>query len=239
MAHHSKGVYGRGLRLNSFAVCITSIIAIMYLPISIIIFEDNDQLRSSLAVLLNNGTEYNVIGDYSNVLNAATIIRRDEPDVVIMDIDMPGKSGIDGVVEIKETRPQTAIIMYTMFEDDEKLFNSLCAGANGYILKKTSPHKLFEAIREVMEGGAPMSSTIARRVLQSFEIKSVGKEYKLTPREKEILQLLIKGYSVKLIAAELKMAFDTARTHLRNIYQKLHVNSGKEAIAKVLRERII
>jgi DNA-binding NarL/FixJ family response regulator len=129
--------------------------------------------------------------------------------------------------------------MYTMFEDDEKLFNSLCAGANGYILKKTSPHKLFEAIREVTEGGAPMSPTIARRVLQSFEIKSTAREYNLTPREKEILQLLIKGYSVKLIAAELKMAFDTARTHLRNIYQKLHVNCGKEAIAKVLKEKII
>jgi DNA-binding NarL/FixJ family response regulator len=211
----------------------------MYMPVSIIIFEDNDQLRNSLAVLLNSGDEYKVIGDYSNVSNAVSIIKRDEPDVVIMDIDMPGKSGIDGVAEIKEARPQTAIIMYTMFEDDEKLFNSLCAGANGYILKKTSPHKLFEAIREVTEGGAPMSPTIARRVLQSFEIKSTAREYNLTPREKEILQLLIKGYSVKLIAAELKMAFDTARTHLRNIYQKLHVNCGKEAIAKVLKEKII
>lgn len=209
------------------------------MPVSIIIFEDNDQLRNSLAVLLNSGNEYKVIGDHSNVLNAASIVRRDEPDVVIMDIDMPGKSGIDGVVEIKEARPQTAIIMYTMFEDDEKLFNSLCAGANGYILKKTSPHKLFEAIKEVTEGGAPMSPTIAKRVLQSFEVRSTGRQYNLTPREKEILQLLIKGYSVKLIAAELKIAFDTARTHLRNIYQKLHVNCGKEAIAKVLKEKII
>ncbi len=211
----------------------------MYMPVSIIIFEDNDQLRNSLAVLLNSGDEYKVIGDYSNVLNAVSIVRRDEPDVVIMDIDMPGKSGIDGVAEIKEARPQTAIIMYTMFEDDEKLFNSLCAGANGYILKKTSPHKLFEAIREVTEGGAPMSPTIAKRVLQSFEIKSTAREYNLTSREKEILQLLIKGYSVKLIAAGLNMAFDTARTHLRNIYRKLHVNCGKEAIAKVLKEKII
>lgn len=209
------------------------------MPVSIIIFEDNDQLRNSLAVLLNSGDEYKVIGDYSNVLNAVSIVRRDEPDVVIMDIDMPGKSGIDGVAEIKEARPQTAIIMYTMFEDDEKLFNSLCAGANGYILKKTSPHKLFEAIREVTEGGAPMSPTIAKRVLQSFEIKSTAREYNLTSREKEILQLLIKGYSVKLIAAGLNMAFDTARTHLRNIYRKLHVNCGKEAIAKVLKEKII
>ncbi len=102
-------------------------------------------------VLLNSSNEFKVTGDYSNVMDAAMLIRRDQPDVVIMDIDMPGKTGIEGVAEIKEARPQTAVIMYTMFEDDEKLFNSLCAGANGYILKKTSPHKLFEAIKEVME----------------------------------------------------------------------------------------
>ena len=140
---------------------------------------------------------------------------------------------------IKEAKPETFVIMYTMFEDDEKLFNSLCAGANGYILKKTSPYKLFEAINEVIEGGAPMSPTIAKRVLQSFQNKSAPQQYHLSPRESEILQLLIKGYSIKTIAAELKIAFDTTRAHLRNIYQKLHVNCGKEAIAKVLSEKII
>jgi DNA-binding NarL/FixJ family response regulator len=189
--------------------------------------------------LLNNSEEYKVVGDYGHVLEAANIIRRDRPEVVIMDIDLPEKSGIEGVRKIKETKPETLVIMYTMFEDDEKLFNSLCAGANGYILKKTSPYKLFEAINEVMEGGAPMSPTIAKRVLQSFENKSAARQYHLSPRETEILHLLIKGYSVKLIAAELKIAFDTTRAHLRNIYQKLHVNCGKEAIAKVLSEKII
>ncbi len=137
----------------------------------IIIFEDNEQLRSSLVVLLNSSSTYKVIADYDSVKEAATIIRRYKPDVVIMDIDMPGKTGIQGVAEIKEARPQTLVIMYTMFEDDEKIFASLCAGANGYILKKTSPHKLFEAINEVIEGGAPMSPSIARRVLQSFATK--------------------------------------------------------------------
>jgi DNA-binding NarL/FixJ family response regulator len=205
----------------------------------IIIFEDNDQLRNSLVTLIGTSSEFTVTGSYADVMNAPAIIRRDRPDVVIMDINMPGKSGIEGVLEIKEARPQTLIIMYTMFENDENLFNSLCAGANGYILKKTSPFKLFEAIQDVMEGGAPMSPTIARRVLQSFEIKSSGQQYHLTTREKEILQLLIKGYSIKIIASELKISFDTARTHLKNIYPKLHVNCGKEAIAKVLRERII
>jgi DNA-binding NarL/FixJ family response regulator len=205
----------------------------------IIIFEDDDQLRNSLVVLIGNSNDYTVIGNYAHAMDAATIIRCYKPDVVIMDINMPGKTGIQAVREIKEARPQTFIIMYTMFENDENLFSSLCVGANGYILKKTSPFKLFEAINDVMEGGAPMSPAIARRVLQSFEIKSSGQQYHLTTREKEILQLLIKGYSIKIIASELNISFDTARTHLKNIYPKLHVNCGKEAIAKVLRERII
>lgn len=208
---------------------------------SIIIFEDDDQLRDSLTVLIGAANSYNytVIGNYANAMSAATLVRRDKPDVVIMDINMPGKTGVQAACEIKEAMPQTFIIMYTMFEDDETLFSSLCAGANGYILKKTSPFKLFEAINDVMEGGAPMSPAIARRVLQSFEVKSSGQLYHLTPREKEVLQLLTKGHSIKNIAVELKISFDTARTHLKNIYNKLHVNCGKEAIAKVLRERII
>lgn len=208
---------------------------------SIIIFEDDDQLRNSLVVLISNSSndDYTVAGNYADATNAATIIRRDKPDVVIMDINMPGKTGIQAVLEIKEARPQTLIIMYTMFEDDENLFGSLCAGANGYILKRTSPFKLYEAIKDVLEGGAPMSPVIARRVLQSFETKSSGRQYDLTAREKEILQLLTKGHSIKIIASELKISFDTVRTHLKNIYHKLHVNCGKEAIAKVLRERII
>lgn len=205
----------------------------------IIIFEDDDQLRNSLVVLLGNSNDYTLVGSHAHAMDAASIIRIYKPDVVIMDINMPGKTGIQAVTEIKEARPQTLIIMYTMFENDESLFSSLCAGANGYILKKTSPFKLFEAITDVMEGGAPMSPTIARRVLQTFEVKSTGQLYHLTAREKEILHLLIKGYSIKAIAAELNISFDTARTHLKNIYPKLHVNCGKEAIVKVLRERII
>ncbi|WP_026260183.1 response regulator [Segetibacter koreensis] len=207
----------------------------------IIIFEDDDQLRDSLVVLIgsSNSNDYRVTAHYGNAIDAATIIRCYKPDVVIMDINMPGKTGIQAVREIKEARPETFIIMYTMFENDENLFDSLCAGANGYILKKTSPFKLFEAIGDVMQGGAPMSPTIARRVLQSFEMRSSGQLYHLTAREKEILQLLVKGYSIKIIADELKISFDTVRTHLKNIYPKLHVNCGKEAIAKVLREKII
>jgi DNA-binding NarL/FixJ family response regulator len=207
--------------------------------VSIIIFEDNDPLRESLVVLLKSSIEYEVLGDYNNCREAGNIIRRLHPDVVIMDIDLPDQSGIEGTRIIKESRPDTAVIMYTMFEDDKKIFNSLCAGANGYILKITTPYKLFDAIKEVMEGGAPMSPTIARRVLQSFQQKNMQQLYNLSKRENEILHFLTEGYSIKLIAAEFGIAYETVRSHLKNIYSKLHVNCGKEAIAKALKEKIV
>ena len=203
----------------------------------IILFEDNERMRESLAYLINSTTDYNVVADYGQCTDAATLVRVYQPDVVLMDIDMPGESGIKGVAIIKEARPQTAVIMYTVFEDDEKLFQCLCAGANGYLLKKTPPAKLIDAIQEVMEGGAPMSPTIAKRVLATFQTKKETK-YNLTIRETEVLQWLMKGYSIKQIAAALSISFDTTRSHLKNIYQKLHVNCGKEAIAKALGEHI-
>ena len=204
----------------------------------IAIFEDNDRLRESLVALFKGMDEYDVIGDYNNCNDAATIARVYKPDVVLMDIDLPGESGINGVLKIKESYPESAIIMYTVFEDDEKLFQCLCAGANGYLLKKTAPSKLIDAIQEVTEGGAPMSPSIARKVLNSFQHGKANK-YSLSSREIETLQLLIKGYTTKMIASELKISFDTARYHLKNIYNKLHVNCGKEAIAKALGERIV
>jgi len=208
------------------------------MPTKIVIFEDNDRLRESLSYLLQCQPGFEVSGSYSQCREAAVITRRHEPDVVLMDIDMPEESGIEGVRRVKEARPQTAVIMYTVFEDNEKLFQCLCAGANGYLLKKTSPTKLFEAIQDVMEGGAPMSPSIARRVLESFQ-KGKKNQYELSRRELEVLQLLSKGYSNKMIASELNIAFDTARSHLKNIYQKLHVNCGKEAIALALKEHIV
>jgi DNA-binding NarL/FixJ family response regulator len=204
----------------------------------IVIFEDNDALRESLIYLLKSTGEYEISGDYSNCTDAGTITRVYQPDVVLMDIDMPGVSGIAGVRAVKESRPETSVIMYTVFEDDEKLFQCLCAGANGYLLKKTSPAFLFEAIQEVLNGGAPMSPSIARKVLASFQ-KGKTNKYDLSERETAVLQLLIKGYSAKMIAAELQISFDTARFHLKNIYRKLHVNCGKEAIVKALSEHIL
>jgi DNA-binding NarL/FixJ family response regulator len=207
-------------------------------PISLVLFEDNDRLRESLVYLLNNTEGFTVLADYNHCNDAATVTRIYKPDVVLMDIDMPGTDGIEGVKMVKETMPFTAVIMFTVFEDDDKLFQCLCAGANGYMLKKVPPGKLFEAIQEVMDGGAPMSPSIARKVLNSFmHVKS--HQYNLTPRELDVLQLLIKGYSSKMIAAELNISFDTARSHLKNIYTKLHVNCGKQAISKALTERIL
>ncbi|MCR8560281.1 response regulator transcription factor [Mucilaginibacter sp. BJC16-A38] len=208
------------------------------MPVSIVLFEDNDRLRESLAYLLNSDPNYTVKGDFDNCNQAAEIVEQLTPDVVLMDIDMPGKTGISGVAMVKQTRPETAVIMYTVFEDDERLFQCLCAGANGYLLKKTPPARLFDAIREVLEGGAPMSPIIARKVLNSFQHKP-DNQYNLTSRETEVLQLLIKGNSIKIIADELNMAFDTVRSHLKKIYLKLHVNCGKEAIAKALKEKLL
>jgi len=208
------------------------------MSVSIVIFEDNDRLRESLTYLINSTTDYKVTGDYNNCSNAISIISMNKPDVVLMDIDMPEHNGIEGVKMIKETRPETSVIMYTVFEDDEKLFQCLCAGANGYLLKKTSAAKLIDAIQEVLDGGAPMSPSIARKVLGTFQ-KNKGADYHLSSREQEVLQLLIEGSSTKMIAAQLNIAFDTAGSHLKNIYHKLHVNCGKEAIAKALKERII
>lgn len=206
--------------------------------VNIVIFEDNDKLRGSLVALFNGIDGYKVAGDYNNCNEAATIARVYQPDVVLMDIDMPGDSGIKGVSQIKEARPQTAIIMYTVFEDDEKLFQCLCAGANGYLLKKTPTSRLVDAIQEVLDGGSPMSPVIARKVLNSFQ-QGKSNQYNLSEREIEVLQQLIKGYSAKMISTELNISFDTARYRLKNIYRKLHVNCGKEAIAKVLSEHII
>jgi DNA-binding NarL/FixJ family response regulator len=206
----------------------------------LVIFEDNENLRKSLVVLLGSSEEYEVAGDFPNVMKAGKQVKELDPDMVILDIDMPGKDGISVIPDIKEIKPEISIVMYTQFEDEDKIFRSLCAGADGYILKKTSPMVLFQALEEVKNGGAPLSPAIAKKVLASFhQSQKNALKYNLTPREIEVLKLLIKGYSIKYIAAELFIAYDTCKAHLKNIYTKLHVNCGKEAIAKVLAERII
>jgi DNA-binding NarL/FixJ family response regulator len=161
---------------------------------SIVIFEDNQRLRQSLKVLLEGVEGYKVSGDYENCEQAASVIDKHHPDVVIMDIDMPGVDGIEGLRIIKEKSPQTFIIMHTVLEDEERLFKCLCTGANGYILKNTSFVNLLDAIDNVLHGGAPLSPPIAKKVLQSFQVNSPGRlQYNLSERESEVLRYLVKG----------------------------------------------
>jgi len=211
------------------------------MPIPLVLFEDNHDLRNTLVRLLEAGGTYQVMGDFENAARVKEVIQELQPQVVVLDINLPGMSGIDAIPIIKEMNPEVFVVMYTQFEEDEKLFQSLCAGADGYILKKTSPLKLVDAIDEVCNGGTPLSPAIAKKILHSFRQPARGqsKHFRLTPKETAILQLLIKGYSVKLIASEENITYDTCRSHLRNIYRKLHVNCGKEAIAKILAEKII
>ena len=210
------------------------------MPVRIILFEDNERLRQSLRVLLEGVEGYEVIGDYENCDHVAAITEQLKADVVIMDIDMPCVNGIEGLRIIKEQRPETFIIMHTVFEDDDRLFSCLCAGANGYILKNTSFINLLEAIDNVLHGGAPLSPSIAKKVLASFQVKSNNKNpYDLSQREKEILSYLVKGFSYKMIASACFISLDTVRGHIRNIYTKLHVNCGREAVVKALKDHVV
>jgi DNA-binding NarL/FixJ family response regulator len=207
---------------------------------NIVIFDDNERLRQSLKVLLNGVDGYHVCGDYENSANAASIIDEKQPQVVIMDIDMPGGEGIEGLRIIKERSPNTHIIMYTVFEDEERLFKCLCLGASGYILKNTSFMSLLEGIQNVLYGGAPLSPIIAKKVLQSFQASQASRpQYDLSEREIEILKYLVKGYSYKMIASQCFISLDTVRGHIRNIYTKLHVNCGREAVVLALRHHIV
>ena len=206
----------------------------------IIIFEDNLRLRQSLRILLDGVDGYSVCGDYENCREAIAIVDEHRPDVIIMDINMPGGDGIEGLRVIKEHRPQIHIIMHTVLEDEERLFECLCSGANGYILKNTSFVSLLEGIDNVLHGGAPLSPTIAKKILQSFRhTPSARLQYRLSERETEVIKYLVKGYSYKMIANACHISLDTVRGHIRNIYAKLHVNCGREAVAKALRDKIV
>ena len=206
----------------------------------IVIFEDNLRLRQSLRILLDGVDGYAVCGDYENCRDAIAVVEEHQPDVIIMDINMPGGDGIEGLRVIKEHRPQTYIIMHTVLEDEERLFECLCSGANGYILKNTSFVNLLEAIDNVLHGGAPLSPSIAKKILGSFRHTPPARlQYRLSERETEIVKYLVKGYSYKMIANACHISLDTVRGHIRNIYAKLHVNCGREAVAKALRDRIV
>lgn len=203
--------------------------------IQVAIVEDIREIKEGLELLIDSSEGFRCIKTYSNAEEAIVDLPQLNPDVVLMDINLPGINGIEAVRSLKPKIPATQFIMSTVYEDDENIFESLKAGASGYLLKKTAPSKILESITEVYNGGSPMSSQIARRVIGSFQQKnSIEESSLLTQREKEILKLLARGLRYKEIATDLTISIDTVRTHTRHIYEKLQVQSRVEAINKVM-----
>lgn len=209
--------------------------------IKLLIYEDNPQLREGLTMLIDGSEGFSVLAAFKNCSNVAHEIKTYQPDVVLMDIDMPVVNGLEGLKIIRQLNEEVKVLMLTVFDDHQNIFESLKSGANGYILKKTPPVKLLEYIEEASTGGAPMTASVASQVLKMFSQmhQPSDKDYNLSEREKEVLQWLVKGYSYKMIAAEMFIAMDTVRSHIKKIYEKLHVNSKSEAVAKAFRDNII
>jgi DNA-binding NarL/FixJ family response regulator len=212
------------------------------MEIKVAIFEDNKSLRESLQQLINSVDDMVCTGAFPNAAKLIRNIEMANPDVVMMDINMPGISGIEAVQLIRERFPNVGIMMQTVFEDNDKIFAAICAGASGYMLKKTAPQKMIEAIRETYLGGAPMTASVAVKVLQMFRSQSAASKnefIELSEREKEILALLVQGKSYKTVASECFISIDTVSTHVRHIYEKLHVHSKSEAVAKAINQKLI
>ncbi len=205
--------------------------------IKVAIYEDNSGLREVLATIIRESADFELAGEFGHCVDALKNTKAFRPDVILMDIDMPGKTGIEGVREIKEVYPDVEIIMNTVFEDDDRIFRALQAGATGYLLKRNSLATLLDSIKDVKAGGAPMSPSIARKVLSLPFVgptsATAPSSAQLTVREEEILNLLAQGHSYKMIAHEINLSIDTIRTHIKKIYQKLHVHSVTEAVNKV------
>ena len=209
--------------------------------IKVIMFDDNASLRDSIAMLLQDAKEFTLIDSYAHCLDVLENIRETQPDVVLMDIDMPGMNGIEGVRLIHKNFPSVRILMLTVFDDDEKVFAAIQAGASGYILKNAEPKNLLNAIAEVYNGGAPMTPAIAKKVLSRFQQlqpDEIKEDYNLSAREKEVLLLLVEGLSYKMIASKLNITYDTVRAHMKKIYEKLHVTSMTEAVAKAINQKL-
>lgn len=210
--------------------------------IKVVVFEDNRSLREGLAAMIGGTPGFICAGAFPNCNNLLKNIEQTKPDVVLMDIEMPGMNGIEAVTLIKEEFPEIKILMETIFDDDEKIFSSICAGAEGYILKNTSPAEIMRAIQEIHEGGSPMTPSVANRVLKMVKIKPAGfnkETFDLSAREKEILTCLVKGMSYKMVADTCYISIETVNVHIKNIYRKLHVHSKSEAVVKAIKSRIV
>jgi DNA-binding NarL/FixJ family response regulator len=199
------------------------------MPIRVFVYDDNESRRDSLKALLELTPEMEFLGAAADCSAVVDDISRNQPDVVLMDINMPNVDGIEGLRRIKKNHPQVKVLMQTVFDDSEKVFDSIRNGASGYILKKDSPQRILQAIHEVNEGGAVMNPGIAQKVLDYFQPKRINN--RLSERETEVLTLLAEGLSYKMVADKLGLSFHTVSTHTKNIYEKLHVASLGEAIA--------
>src|SRR5262245_12426800 len=209
--------------------------------INVSIIEDRREIREGLAILIDGTEGYQCIGAYRSMEEALDRIHQPLPDVVLLDIGLPGMSGIDGLRILKERYPNMLLLILSVYDDDERIFDAMCAGASGYLLKKTPPVKLLESLREAVEGGAPMSPEVARRVIALFrEIRPPERaDYQLTPHETRLLKLFVKGHNYKTAAGELGVTVHTVSFHLRSIYSKLQVHSKSEAVAKALQNRLV
>lgn len=208
--------------------------------IRVVVYDDHEQRRDSLQVLLSCTDDLICAGAFAHCMNAVNEMRELNPDIVLMDIGMPGEDGIEGVRKIKKQFPGIRIIMQTVFEDDARIFASLQAGAEGYILKNTSPENILRSIRDVAQGGASMTPTVALRVMKFFNEPQYNiPNYNLTNKEKEVLTLLADGNSYKIIAAKMGISYFTVNTHIRNIYEKLQVHSVGQAVSLALKNKII
>lgn len=209
--------------------------------IRVLLFEDNRDYAESFTEMISDAPDMELAGVFGNSKNAAAKVALLRPDIILMDIDMPVQNGLSGLREIRLSYPEIPVLMQTVFEDNERIFQAICGGATGYILKKTGPEKILDYIREAVNGGAPMTPSVARQVLKLFSLPYQGKDemLSLTSREHDVLSLLVRGFSYKMIAAELKVSIETIRSHIKNIYQKLHVSSKSEAVAKALQNKLV
>jgi len=209
--------------------------------IKVAIVEDQRDIREGLASMFRFTDGYHCTGCYRSMEEALEKIRGDLPDVSLVDIGLPGMNGIEGIRILKERHPGMLLLMLTVYEDDEYIFEALCAGASGYLLKKTAPARLIESVREAMNGGAPMSPEVARKVIKLFrDIRPPDvADYHLTPHETRLLKMLVEGHNYKTAAAELGVSVTTVAFHMRNIYEKLQVHSKSEAVSKALRNRLV
>ncbi|MBI3950449.1 MAG: response regulator transcription factor [Acidobacteria bacterium] len=209
--------------------------------LKVAIIEDQRQIREGLALLINGTEGYKCTGAFGSMEEALDKISYDLPDVALVDVGLPGMSGIEGIRLLKERYRTVSLVMLTVYDDDERIFEALCAGASGYLLKKTPPARLLESLTEVQQGGAPMSPEVARRVVTLFrDVRPPERaDYNLTPHETRLLKLLVDGHNYKTAAVELSVSVHTISFHMRHIYEKLHVHSKHEAVAKALRNRLV